>query len=221
MSVFLQVAKFLGLVPVLPKFELSGHHNNGKPRPFEEYIELPPEVVCEVPKGAPVRIWHSDQLTIWGDPLYTENKSEMKHINLKFKLVYKQLAHKILAHMSTPVCCVHVRRTDYLKHQPSLLETTHPVHIHEVLSKYKRPIGTVYIMTDEPDRTFFDPLKKEWNLKLFFDYPELEELKSDNYALFCVEKYIMDMADIRVSTFRTPGAWNKYDYFLDEFEGHH
>jgi hypothetical protein len=45
----------------------------------------------------------------------------------------------------------------------------------------------------------------------------IEEQRNDNYYLFCIEKNIMENANIRISTFKTKGDY--YNNFLSNIEG--
>ena len=82
--------------------------------------------------------------------------------------------------------------------------------------------GNFYIMSNENDPNFFDPLKTLYNLKLYSDIPLLKEMKiRDNYALYAVECFILDFANIRISTFNTINSPKQYLPHLNTNYFHH
>jgi hypothetical protein len=53
-----------------------------------------------------------------------------------------------------------------------------------------------------------------------FDFPQLTAL-DDNYGIFCVESYIRDLSDIRISMFTTKDDTEYYhDYLCDRYGIH-
>jgi hypothetical protein len=223
---FLKLAKYLNLIPIYPNFVLSGHHNYGKPTNFLTYIELTNyihrEPDCDSTNENTL-IWKVENEWMLSDNFYKQYIHHIQNIEINssftFKKEFESLGKTIIETFEKPICCVHVRRTDYLKRRPSLNITTTAYAILLKLKSLETPIATLYIMTDEPDPQFFDSIKSEYNVKLYLDIPQLVELKKeDNYKLFLVESYIRDKSDLRISTFRSIRK-NYYITYLDEIEG--
>ena len=88
---------------------------------------------------------------------------------------------------------MHVRRTDRLEIYPARL--TEPERIRDFLGKHGIPDGSViWLMSDERDPDFWEPLKRHYRLVRYYDFPRLAALVSsqgerrpDNYLLFATE----------------------------------
>lgn len=226
---FLKISRILNLIPIRPTILLSPYHTSKENSILTDYIEIPDFVLSELPAGidrAEILYWIPTDY--FNDLLFRRCKERIDNdsFSVQFKRCYRELAEKIVATMARPLCCVHVRRTDYLEIHPSLDVDTRPLNIESVLNKYT--FSTCYIMTSEKDTHFFDTLKSTFTLKLYTDFPELCALVKDNYALYAVECCIRDLSDIRISTFNTknshPSVLPKNDsmYFCDslsELEG--
>lgn len=222
---FLRLSKYLNLEPIYPEFILSGYHNYGKPTMFIEYINLPDNVKIESECNSTdenTLIWKVENEWMLSDNFYQQYKDKiqkMKFLNFSIKKQFEILGKKIIDTFKRPICCVHVRRNDYLNIRNSLKLSTMPSAILSKIESLEKNISTVYIMTDETDPTFFDLIKTKYNVKLYVDIAELEQLKKeDNYKLFLVETYIRDMSDLRISTFKSSRN-NYYNTYLDEIEG--
>ena len=88
---------------------------------------------------------------------------------------------------------MHVRRTDRLEIYPA--RWTEPERIRNFLGKHGIPDGSViWLMSDERDPGFWEPLKRHYRLVRYCDFPRLAALVSsqgerrpDNYLLFATE----------------------------------
>lgn len=108
-------------------------------------------------------------------------------------------------------CAMHVRRDDMLEmtdQYPNLARDTQPERILETLTR-SLPLGfRVYIMTNERDQHYFEPLRQRFEIFQYFDFPELKQLidceQPDNFLLFEIEKQLFEQADVRVHTFTHP-----------------
>jgi hypothetical protein len=201
---FLKISRFMGLIPILPTILLSSIHTSKENSILTDYIEIPEFVLSEMPKDTDrADIFYWIPANYFNDLLFRRYKEKIENdsFTVQFKRCYRELAEKIVATMARPICCVHVRRTDYLEIHPSLNADTSPVNIERVLEKYN--FSACYIMTSEKDTHFFDSLKRKFTIKLYTDFPELCALVKDNYALYAVECCIRALSDIRISTFNT------------------
>ena len=223
---FLMLAKELKKTPILPKFYLAGHHNNNKSFrvDFTKYLEIPNDILQEIPKNTDVdkiKIYFPKTSLIRLDDYYQKNlpKNQIQPIKWNTKLYQK--ARSILNKMKGPVLCLHVRRGDMLGVKNDLIHDTSVDNIRKILNKIKKEnnFETVYIMTNEKDKNYFDDLKKNFNIKLFSDFPELIKMQDDdNYELFSLENCIMELSNIKVSTFKTDEK--KYNYYLSKEKGY-
>ena len=101
---------------------------------------------------------------------------------------------------------VHARRGDRVGQYPSRL--TEPAAIRCHLRDHGVPHGSVvFLMSDEHDPAFWEPLGERYDLVRYTHYPPLAALVSragdrcpDNYLLYAVEKEIMSNAWMRVDT---------------------
>jgi len=201
---FIKISRFMGLIPILPTIYLSSQHTSKEKSILTDYIEIPDFVLSELPKGvnrAEIYFWIPADY--FNDLLFRRYRGRIENDSfiVEFKKCYRELAEKIVATLARPICCVHVRRTDYLEIHPSLNADTSPLNIERVLNKYR--FSTCYIMTSEKDTHFFDSLKNKFTIKLYTDFPELCALVQDNYGLYAVECCIRALSDIRISTFNT------------------
>ncbi len=106
---------------------------------------------------------------------------------------------------------VHVRRGDKLhlkewkeKH-PNLERDTQPLQIIETLRRILPTANRIYILTNETDRNFFDPLRQVFDVFQYFDFPELrcivEDECPDNHFLYEIEKRLFSQARDKIFTF--------------------
>jgi hypothetical protein len=226
---FLKISRFMGLIPILPTIYLSSQHTSKEKSILIDYIEIPDFVLSKLPKGTDrSEIFFWIPTDYFNDILFRRYRERIENDSfiVEFKQCYRELAEKIVATMARPICCVHVRRTDYLEIHPTLEADTSQLNIESVLNKYR--FSTCYIMTSEKDTHFFDSLKNKFTIKLYTDFPELSSLLQDNYALYAVECCIRALSDIRISTFNTKNRHpsvlpnNDRNFFCDslsEIEG--
>ncbi len=118
---------------------------------------------------------------------------------------------------------VHVRRDDMLEMKdvyPNLDRDTQPDRIGETLARELKDGSTVYIMTNERDKSFFKPLGSRFRIRQYFDFPELSELiegpEPDNFLLFEVEKLLFAEADLKVHTFSHPEGGQRISLTTDK-----
>ncbi|MDO9161088.1 MAG: hypothetical protein Q8N35_09100 [Methylococcaceae bacterium] len=119
---------------------------------------------------------------------------------------YNQVSNKIENY-----CAIHVRRGDMLsmvETYPNLKHDTHPDQIIATISKVLTRKSNIYILTNERDRNYFNPLNNDYIVFQYFDFPELSELieceKPDNFLLFEIEKLIFENANTKIYTFTHP-----------------
>jgi len=103
-------------------------------------------------------------------------------------------------------CVLHIRRGDRLLISDELLDcATQPGAIMERIKDIFSEEAVLYIMTDEWDRTFFDPLKVRYRVRGYFDFRELAKLvhgkTPNNYLLYAVERQIASQASKECRTF--------------------
>lgn len=119
---------------------------------------------------------------------------------------------------------VHVRRSDLLDSGwwkypgVNLDKGTQPDAIHQRISQWIEAGSTLYIMTDEYEKGFFDSLKKYYQVLTFRDFEALIRLKKeDNFMLYEVEKRIAKQAKISVEMFNEYAESGKHKYSLFDY----
>ena len=118
----------------------------------------------------------------------------------------------LLAHGGSGFVGVHARRGDRVGQYPSRL--TEPPAILSYLRGRGVPDGSVvFLMSDEREPAFWEPLHRHYDLVRYTRYPELAALvthggdrRPDNYLLYAVEREIMSHAGVRIETRPTPNA---------------
>jgi hypothetical protein len=226
---FLRVSFWKKLIPIMPNLRLSTAHNNhNKCGSIGDYFDIiDKSILHELPpttNNDDITIWKTTHGLLWDEPLFKEfletNPSPLPYDSVfQYKLEFKHIAQNIISQLKSPVCCIHIRRSDYLKIRPSLIESTSPESVAKVLDKFDGLYNSVYIMTSEPDIHFYDSICEKYKIKQYFDFPELAEIsKTDNYKLFCIENFIRDLSNIRISTFNTNNT-KCYAAYLDESHG--
>lgn len=227
---FFKLSIILKLIPILPIVCLSNYHTKQKNNMLFDYIKIPEFVCKNMPSNREeIFFWN---VTTWlpDDKLYLKYKTEIQtlNFNLEFLDKYKEIALEIVNKLKSPLCCLHVRRGDYLNIHNSLHYTTSPTHIRDVLKKHKGKFNICYIKSNEKNVHFFDELKNDFNIKLFTDFPILKNIydSGDNYALYSIECCIRDLSHIKISTFNTTESeqcWlPKFDkhFFIDYLDNH-
>lgn len=119
--------------------------------------------------------------------------------------------------INTAYCAIHVRRGDKLKlpAYPHLDEDTQPERILEILTKYVPKGTTVYILTNEKDKKYFDLLRSKYDILQYTNFPILKQLveneNPDNFLLYEIEKRILNSAKYKIHTFDTKNKLNGID----------
>ncbi len=120
---------------------------------------------------------------------------------------------------------VHVRRGDLLEYAkqewwrfPGFDRRTQPQGIRQRIAPWIETGRTLYIMTDELQPHFFDPLKAWYTIYTFRNFPTFVQLKEeDNYLLYEVEKHIASQARIQVEMFSRYGQNVNFKYSLLDY----
>jgi hypothetical protein len=207
---FILLAKTLGYTAILPKLYLSATHNFGKEKisNLTEYLDISGNDILEkLPDNIDKKLIYyylPKTKLIRKDKFFLSQKIVKQDFTLKYKDIYYDLAKKILSKLTKPIACVHVRRGDRLSSYKNLNIKTRSDNIIKKLKSLNKPIATVYIMTNETKPNFFKKIRDHYNLVLYSDFEELIKLKKeDNYKLFITENCIMELSDIKISTFNT------------------
>jgi hypothetical protein len=211
---------------ILPRFKLYGFHNNGKEiiTNLSNYIDFTTlivnnkffKVVMNRDNIDNKDIIHKEAKKYREELLYNDDIfKNLELIPIKFSYneniltISKQIS-KILGNY----LCIHVRRTDRITTE-QINKDTSPNNILKKIKKYDNK--NVYIMTNE-EISFFDKLKEQtdYNIYFFTDFEILNKIKEeDNYLLFCIENEICDLADKKISTFRTTNKDKYIDYLTE------
>ncbi len=226
---YLKLSRILNLTPILPKIYLANFHTKKSDNLLTDYIAVPDFVCINMPENKDeIFYWNLTNQFIPNDQLYLKYETQIKEyiLNIEFLDKYKNIANEILVELDKPLCVLHVRRGDYLNIHQSLHYTTSPSNIENILKKYDFKV--CYIKTNEFNLDFFSPLKNDFNIKFFKDFPKLKEIhdSGDNYALYVIECCIRDLANIRISTFNTTkseSCWlpnNDPKFFIDYLDEH-
>ncbi len=120
-------------------------------------------------------------------------------------------------------CAMHVRRDDMLEMKdlyPNLERDTQPDRILETLLRTVPRRSRIYIMTNERDRSFFEPLRSEFDVHQYFDFPALRDLieceQPDNFMLFEIEKVLFEQASTKIHTFTHPEGGRRISLTSDK-----
>lgn len=106
---------------------------------------------------------------------------------------------------------LHVRRGDKAADPvtwPEITKGTSIPAIRERLSRWVPETSRLYILSDEQDPHYFDPLKEVYQVSMLSDFPELRDLIErgrDNFLAFMVETEIMRRAKLAMGTYRNKG----------------
>jgi len=174
-----------GLTPLLPKLILTAGHNNGKAKALEDYVDFPDDFVIDTPT--------IEAITFQFNYLDYPFLAKPMRTYFPFKNRFKTMAKSIVAKMTNPICCLRVRRGDMLIARPECDISIEDIN--KVLAKYN--YNSLYLMTDEKNKNFFNGIEKKYQA---FDFPELASL-TDNYELFAIECCMRDLCDIRIGMF--------------------
>lgn len=220
---FIILAKTLGYIPILPKWCLESKHNFGKEKMsnLTEYFDISGNnILTSLPNNIDKKLIHyylPRHILLSRDNFFLSKKKIKQDFSIKYKDIYYDIAKKVLSKLEKPIACVHVRRGDRLKFHKNLNSKTRSNNIIKKLKSLNKSIKTVYIMTNEKTPDFFKDIKKHYNLALYSDFKELRKLEAeDNYKLYITEKCIMELCDIKISTFNiTKTKKNTYNTQLN------
>lgn len=205
---------------IKPIFTLTGHHNNGKEiiSDLSMYYDLDNILVNDD------KFTVYDELTVniitrkyFGGLLrmiapFNTIKNEYS-VSIPYNTSIIDLATEIVRKIGSTFMCIHVRRGDRITSKQIDIDTQ-PPNILSIIKKYNP--STVYIMTNKINELKELRNSKDRTIYFFDDFEELKSIK-DNYYLFAVENVIMNLADIRCSTFNVPD--NKYHCYLTNTAG--
>jgi hypothetical protein len=214
---------------ILPLFKLYGFHNNGKDilSNLSNYIDFKTltvnnkkfEFVINKDGIDDKDIIHIETKQYNYGILSNDNMfNNIEWVPIKYSYNKNILTiSKEISKLLGNYLCIHVRRSDQVTTE-QINKDTSCDNILEKIKKYDNK--NVYIMTNE-EFSFFDKLKqqKDYNIYLYSDFEILKKVKKeDNYMLFTIENEICNLADKRISTFKTP-ILDKYIDYLTEADG--
>lgn len=105
-------------------------------------------------------------------------------------------------------CSIAIRRTDRIT-SVKVGELTSPPNVLLKLKQYNSNKLPVFLMTDEPDKDFYNSLKNEFDIYRYYDFDNLVKVANDgggdNFLLYEIEKLIFLTAKIKIHTFKN--AW--------------
>lgn len=224
LSRFIMKANNLNLILIIPQFILHKKHNNGKEitNNLSKYIDYnnlllngkkirviyEKEEITKINKNDIMYYdLHKLQKEIKGDKgLIRYHKEFSLNDNIKFNIPQKitDIAEKISKKLGI-YTCVHIRRND--RNNKKIDIYTKSDNIIKKLKEINSP-KTIYIMTDEKNINIFKKISDFYNVKYYFDFEELKNIKQqDNYYLFQIENEIMSNANKRISTFKTQNPY--------------
>jgi len=205
---------------IKPIFTLTGHHNNGKDivsdlsmyydldnilvndHKFTVYDELTVNIITRKYLGGLLRMIAP----------FNTIKNEYS-VSIPYNPSIIDVATEIVRKIGNKFMCIHVRRGDRITSKQIDIDTQ-PPNILSIIKKYN--LATVYIMTNKINELSELRNNKDYKIYFFDDFEELKCIK-DNYYLFAIENVIMNLADIRCSTFNVPD--NKYHCYLTNIAG--
>ena len=154
-----------------------------------------------------------------GKTFIYNREGEHVRVRLFSQPQHRQLAEEVVNALGADHYALHVRRGDRRRQWRGYNEMTKPQAIIERIRGLVPQGATLYLMSDEPDEHFFDPLKRHWQLARHWDFPQLERLVNqpnpllvDNNALFLTEGLIYCRAKTKIGTYREHGiaAFNSF-----------
>ena len=147
-------------------------------------------------------------------------------LRIRHSMQVRELAGPVVANLLARgkgrFVAVHARRGDRLWQYPRHL--TDPSGIRNHLIEQDVPDNSVvFILSDERDSAFWEPLKEHYDLARYAAYPRLAALVSraaghrpDNYLLYAVEKEIMAAAWMRIETLPGHRGTAPHSLLVDE-----
>ena len=151
------------------------------------------------------RIEHYNYYRVVPDELRAPLRLQVRH-SRRVRELARPVVADVRARSGGSFAGVHARRGDRVGQYPSRL--TEPAAIRSHLRDHGVLDGSVvFLMSDEHDPAFWEPLGEHYDLVRYTHYPPLAALVSrsgdrrpDNYLLYAVEKEIMSNAWMRVDT---------------------
>lgn len=212
---------------IKPIYKLNGKHNNNKEikTDLTKYYNFDNIYVdgkkfkfydndLKKYNNKDVKKYKAKVIQLKRDPLF----KNCKEYDIKFTYNKKITeSADIISKMLKKYICIHVRRGDALKNE-TIKKATSPENIIKQINNYnKDETYNVYIMTNN-----INDFKSLFNINFIYFHKDfnikyLNEIKNDNYYIYCIENCIMDKANIRISTFNTRLRdinYNYYNYFL-------
>ena len=187
--------------------------NRCPPEGVRTLIVGPGEPIPPIARGYPrvVRRFATSTMGhVFGLPSVTELGFDLIH-SIAVRELARETLGEIAARGAGRFVAVHVRRGDRLWQYPASL--TEPEGIRNHLRERIPDGSTVFVMSDERDPNFWTPLKRNYRLFRYTDFPRLAAIVSrergglpDNYLLYAVEKEIARTAWMRIGTF--PTTWS-------------
>ena len=117
---------------------------------------------------------------------------------------------RVLQQIPAEFCAVSIRRTDMLNNYDSLSEQVSSQSVMKKIQEYNPQKLPVFMMTDEPNRNYYNNLSNDFEVYRYYDFENLVKVAAerDNYFLYELEKLIFLEAKIQIHTFKN--AWVKY-----------
>lgn len=227
LNTILKEAYFNNKILIIPDFNLSALHNNNKKitsnlSKYYDYSRLKInnkkyKVILDssdIDNSLVEIIKLTNQLSNHDKRIFHSKKK--LEIDLPFNKNIINTAQTVIDKLNKYIC-IHIRRGDMLRFKKNLNNDTSSKNIINILNKYKWK-DNIYIMTNEKNLSIFDELKSKYPNQVYFyqDFNNLRKI-NDNYYLFCIEKVIMNNANVKISTFKTNNSF--YDDYLSNQSG--
>ena len=213
---------------IKPIFRLCGSHNKGKEiqSDLSKYYDLDKISVnaSQFPLYDSIKFTYGHKIPkreynrglLKSDDLFN-NFAQIDN-SLKVTLPYqKQIIEKaklIATKLNNNFMCIHVRRGDRVTSKQIDIDTQ-PDNILKCIRKQSHK--SIYIMTNRVNEIAALKNNKDYNICFYTDFDTLRNI-DDNYYLFCIENAIMELANIRCSTFKTTKT-AYYHHYLTETPG--
>ena len=182
--------------------------NRHPPQGVRTLIVGPGEPIPPLARGYPrvVRRYASFAIgRVPGVPNTNKLRFELVH-SRRVRDLAREAVGEIAALTGGRFVAIHVRRRDRLWQYPA--SSTEPEGIRNRLRDRIPDGSAVFVMSDERDPNFWEPLKRHYRLLRYTDFPRLAALVSreggrrpDNYLQYAVEKEIAKRAWMRIGTF--------------------
>jgi hypothetical protein len=228
LNAIIKEAFFNNQILILPNFKLIGIHNNGKDissnlSKYYDYnnIKINNNKYKVILDDHNIDNKEIKTITIHNQLANADTNIKHSEKKLNIKIPYNKSIIEIANNISYKLgkyICIHIRRGDMLSLKQNLDKDTSVDNILSKLNKFKTKFDNIYIMTNEKNLKMYNKINIEFPNKIFF-YKDFEKLVNieDNYYLFCIEKNIINNANIKISTFKTKGI--EYDDYLSDLFG--